>query len=76
MTEKEIQLLGFTKEYGEDFYYYVYDVADGLSFISNDGDLREEDEWYIEFFDTTPAIRFTDFAKMQALLNLLEKHRV
>jgi hypothetical protein len=91
MTEKEIQLLGFERHSDEgiqceddlgntwteeSFYYYTYTVAQGLDFISCSSDETESGEWYVEFFDTTPNIRFYDFAKMQALLNLLEKHRV
>ena len=91
MTEKEIQLLGFERhnEFGveceddlgktwtEDaFHYYTYTVAQGLDFISCSSDETESGEWYVEFFDTEPAIRFYDFAKMQMLLNLLERHKV
>lgn len=92
MTEKEIQLLGFERQYDhgvsceddlgntwtEDaFYYYTYTIAQGLEFISNSNDeVGDDAEWFVEFFDTTPAVRFTDFAKTQALINLLEKHRI
>ena len=76
MTEKEIQLLGFERHDDEDFYYYTYTVATGIDFISCSSDETESGEWYVEFFDTEPAIRFYDFAKMQMLLNLLERHKV
>lgn len=92
MTEKEIQLLGFQRndDHGiectdqdnntwvEDaFYYYTYTVAQGLEFISNsDDEVGEDGEWYVEFFDTNPAVRFYDFAETQALINKLDKHVV
>ena len=82
MTEKEIQLLGFEMQTDEGeegcapWHYYTYTIAQGFEFITNASDETVDGDWWVEFFDTTPAIRFTDFAKMQALLNLLEKHRV
>ena len=92
MTEKEIQLLGFERQddngvsceddignaWTEDaFYYYTYTVAQGLEFISNSNDeVGEDGEWYVEFFDTDPAVRFTRFEEMQQLINLIEKRIV
>jgi hypothetical protein len=78
MTEKEIQLLGFEKQTSldNDFYYYTLDIANGLSFISSANDEVKNDEWFVEFFDTDPAVRYTNFADFQALLNNLKKHLV
>ena len=92
MTEKEIQLLGFEKELLEPIqctdvdteetweedggHYYIYRVASGLEFISNVSDETEDGDWYVEFFDTDPAVRFYKFAEVQALLNTLNKHIV
>ena len=76
MTEKEIQLLGFEKheESGEDpFYYYTYTIARGFEFISCASNEVETGEWFIEFFDSDPTIRFIKFSEVQALINLLEK---
>lgn len=92
MTEKEIQLLGFERNddngvmcedengkcWTEDaFYYYTYTVARGLEFISNSNDeVEDEGEWYVEFFDTHPAVQFTKFEEVQSLINLIEKRTV
>jgi hypothetical protein len=81
MTEREIQLLGFKRQDSEDgeysFYYYIYEIVDGLVFISNaNDDLIEGDEWYIDIFNTDPHIRFTEFGDVQGLINILEKRRV
>jgi hypothetical protein len=79
MTENEIQLLGFERNDEEDLYdnnyrYYSYTVAMGLQFISNSSDeIKDGDEWYIDFFNSDPTIRFTEFGEVQALINLLEK---
>ena len=88
MTEKEIQLLGFEKQEDggievsddlggmwieDEFYYYTYDIADGFSLISNSNDqVGEDGKWFVEIFNTEPAIRFTEFGEVQALINLLQ----
>ena len=83
MTEKEIQLLGFEMQVDDGggswdkYHYYTYTVARGLEFISNASDeVKEGEEWYVEFFESAPAIRFYGFGEVQALINLLEKHKV
>jgi len=81
MTEKEIQLLGFEMQESTDefepFYYYTYKIADGLEFISNANDeVSEDQEWYIDIFNTDPHIRFMHFGDVQGLINILEKRRV
>lgn len=56
-----------------EFHYYTYDIAMGLSLISNSNDeVGEDGEWFVEIFNTEPAIRFTEFGEVQALINLLQ----
>lgn len=85
MTEKEIQLLGFEKQYSFDlvdgipeYYYYTKDIVNGISFISNSSDEVAEDAfgWYIEFFDTEPNVRYTNFGEATGLINNLTRHIV
>lgn len=79
MTEREIELLGFEKQIVEDedtFHYYTYDVTNGLSFISNSNDDVENDEWFVEIFETAEPIRFHKFEQVQSLINTLEKAKV
>jgi len=83
MTEKEIQLLGFEINYDDGggnwdkYHYYTYTVAQGFEFISNANDeIKEGEEWYVEFFESTPTIRFYNFEEVQSLINLLEKQIV
>ena len=76
MTEREIQLLGFSKEEmkehdEDDTYYYVLDIVDGLTFITRSNDEIINDEWYVEVFNTDPNIRFFSFGEVQSLINLL-----
>lgn len=78
MTEKQIQLLGFEKRvYGDDGekdHYYSYSIAYGFRFISSSAfEANIKGEWYVDFFDSHPTIRFTKFEEIQALINLIEK---
>jgi hypothetical protein len=80
MTEKELTLLGLEKQEIEDYvgeenpdYYYFIKIVNGLDFITNTKQECENDEWYVEFFDTEPSIRFTKFGEVQSLFNLLNK---
>jgi hypothetical protein len=79
MTEKEIQLLGFEREDYSDFdgdhYYYSYQVAQGFGFISS-ANTESDAEWFVDFFDSYPTIRFTDFEEVQSLIKLIEKRVV
>ena len=80
MTEKEIQLLGFSKreelEEPNPYYYYVYTVSHGVQFISNANDELINHEWHVEFMDSDPAIIFTKFEEVQSLINLLTKRKM
>ena len=92
MTEKELQLLGFTKEvdHGTEcsdeagnqwienaYHYYVYTVTKGLEFISNASDeVGDNGQWFVEFFETEIPVRFYNFGEVQALINLLEKAKI
>lgn len=91
MTEREILLLGFTKEEMDDTvceddsgkmwvekggYYYVYSVTGGLSFISSSSTESIENLWFVEIFNTVDPIRFTKFEEVQSLINKLEKAKL
>ncbi len=76
MTERELILLGFKseeiKEHEDDeTYYYVLDIVNGITFITRTNDEIKDDEWYVEFFNTDPSVRFHDFKEVQSLMNQL-----
>ena len=80
MSEKELLQLGFTKEYSTDiiedepdFYYYVKDICDGLTFISNGNDDMEGEEWFVEFFNTEVPIRYYESSTVKMLFALIEE---
>ena len=77
MTEKDLLDLDFTRvdETAEnsgapkDWHYYEYNVGH-FCLISPASDEVEEDEWYVEVFET-PEIRFTNPTEVSILLTLL-----
>jgi len=76
MTERELILLGFKSEEmgeyeGDETYYYGLDIVDGITFITRTNDVIKDDEWYVEFFNTDPSVRFHDFKEVQLLINQL-----
>jgi hypothetical protein len=78
MTERELILLGFKseeiKEHDEDeSYYYVLDIVDGLTFITPTNDEIKDGDWYVDFFNTDPLVRFHEFGELQGLINQLTK---
>ena len=77
MTEKEIELLRFEKEFileyeGDEDYYYALDIVNGLTLISNCKSEEKGNQWQVEIFNTDPGIVFHQYEEVQALLNLLE----
>jgi hypothetical protein len=78
MTERELILLGFKseeiKEHDEDeSYYYVLDIVDGLTFITPTNAEIKDGDWYVDFFNTDPLVRFHEFGELQGLINQLTK---
>lgn len=76
MTEREITLLGFKSQLinehdEDDSYYYALDIVSGLTFITPTNEEIKNNEWYVEFFNTEPSIRFDNFGIVQGLINKL-----
>ena len=76
MTERELILLGFKSEEirdydGDESYYYVLDIVDGITFITPANEEIKDENWYVEFFNTNPLIRFDKFEELQGLINQL-----
>jgi hypothetical protein len=83
MTEKGLQMLGFTKvevsteESGDNpYHYYIYEFTEGLEFISTDSESVVNDEWWIEFFNTEIPVRFYDILEVQKLISIFEKAKL
>ena len=84
MTEQSIRDLGFEQEHYVDQnengfvdrYYYSHDIANGFGFISCADDESVDGEWYVDFFDSDPTIRFTDASELETLINLIKSRIV
>ena len=78
MTEKELILLGFKSEEineyeGDETYYYVLDIVNGLTLITPANEEIKGENWYVEVFNTDPLIRFHEFGEVHTLINTLTK---
>lgn len=90
MKEKDFIELGFLKISDEgvvctdtvtgkvwiedDFYYYTYDFAIGLSLISCSNDeVNEKGKWWAEVFNTEPNIKFVNTKDVKAFIKLINK---
>lgn len=74
MIEKEIQILGFKKNFFNEYfndpeYYYSYDIVRGLSLISNSSVEAEKEGWEVEIFNVEPHIKFSTFEEIQVFIN-------
>lgn len=78
MKEKDLIKLGFKKEIvepgdsglDEQFYYYILDIANGFSFISCANDETVDGNWFVEFFDSHPSIKFESPSDLATMINL------
>ncbi len=52
MKEQDLVDLGFTKEFGDNFYYYTYDLARGFGLITQASDEVVDNKWVVEVFET------------------------
>lgn len=80
MLEKDLIELGFEKEISLDlingepeFHYYVKEITEGLTFITNTNDEARDNGWYVEFFDTEVPVRYCEYDTVKALFELLKE---
>lgn len=73
MTEADLLQLDFTRVvddiHGPPYHYYTYDVG-SLCLISQANDEVENDEWYVELFESN-TIRFTSRTELEIFMTLL-----
>ena len=49
-----------------------FDIVDGITFITPPNEEIKEDNWYVDFFNTDPIIRFHEFEEVQMLITQLK----
>ena len=85
MTEQDLRDLGFEQNtvlpeesgYDTTFWYYTYDFyeSDSLCLISNDNEESENDEWYVEIFESS-KIRFETKSSLAEFIDLIERNTI
>ena len=75
MKEQDIIDLGFTKEFGDNFYYYTYDLARGIGLITQASDEVVDNKWVVEVFETS-TIRFTDKKTVETLIKTINNGKI
>ena len=85
MTEQDLRDLGFKQntvlpeESGYDtiFWYYTYDFDESASLclISSDNEESENDEWYVEIFESS-KIRFETRSSLAEFIDLIERNTI
>ena len=75
MKEQDLVDLGFTKEFGDNFYYYTYDLARGFSLITQASDEVVDNKWVVEVFETS-TIRFTNKKPVKKLIKIINKAKI
>ena len=72
MTEHDLTILGFNKvevknsesQNGYDYYYYTFEVFEGLTLCSVDSDMVDDDNWYVT------NLEWPDHFRLQTLLEV------
>ena len=76
MKEQDIIDLGFTKEFGDNFYYYTYDFdSRGFSLITQASDEVVDNKWVVEVFEYR-GICFTDKKPVKKLIKIINKAKI
>jgi hypothetical protein len=72
MTEHDLTILGFNKveikdlesQNGYDYYYYTFEIFEGLTLCSVDSDRVSDDNWYVT------NLEWPDHFRLQTLLEV------
>ena len=77
MKQTDLLDLKFKEEYSEnkDWYYYVYDLTNGITLISPGNDEVIDDNWFVCIMETSPEVEFTDPKELKEFINLVEKNK-
>lgn len=79
MTEQDLIDAGFEKQEanhletgnGYNYYYYLLELCEGISLISEDSDRIKDDNWEIKSFDI-PALSIKNLDHLQQFIELVK----
>jgi hypothetical protein len=78
MTQQDLIDLGFTKEEmtdDDDFdYYYVYEITENTTLISDSASLSGDNNWSVELFDDD-KLCFKEVNELKLFINLIKMNR-
>jgi len=74
ITGKRLMELGFIREEGDTFHYYVYDVNDNGLFISCANDEKVKGGYIVEFYEIE-GIKFNDITDIEKMLEIINKNK-
>lgn len=74
MKEKDLEALGFEKEFTDDnSHYYVCDVADCVTLITNEcSDEVIDGEWSVSFFDSEKSVRYSTSEQVENIIKAVQ----
>jgi len=74
ITSKELIKLGFIKEFGDTFHYYVYEINGHGLFISCANDEKVNGGYIVEFYELE-GIKFNDIEDVKNILKIINKNK-
>jgi hypothetical protein len=74
ITGKKLMDLGFIKEEGDNFYYYVYEINDRALLISCASDEKVNGGYTVEFYEIDD-IKFNDITDIEKLLEIINRNK-
>jgi hypothetical protein len=74
ITGEELLKLGFIKEYGDTFHYYVYELDGHGLFISCSNEEKINGGYTVEFYDVE-SVKFTDIDDVKTMIKIINKNK-
>jgi len=74
ITSKQLLELGFIREEGESFHYYIYEINGNALFISCSNDEKVNGGYLIEFYEHED-IRLNDINDVKTIIEIINKNK-
>jgi hypothetical protein len=74
ITGKQLIDLGFIKEFGDTFHYYVYEINERGLFISCANDEKIDGGYTVEFYEIGD-VKFHDINDVKKMIEIINKNK-